>query len=116
MSPIKAFSTVAGALALLSMLSATSVSSQQLEGAAIRADTSSLGGIVRSPNGPEAGVWVIAETTDLPTKLAKIVVTDDQGRYFAARAPESCLRRLGARIRTRGLPQSPVRTWEDSRP
>src|SRR4051794_19782395 len=30
-----------------------------------------IGGVVRSPGGPEAGVWVIAETTDLPTKLAK---------------------------------------------
>jgi hypothetical protein len=37
-----------------------------------------LGGVVTSVNGPEAGVWVIAETTDLPTKFAKIVVTDDQ--------------------------------------
>ena len=25
-----------------------------------------LGGVVTSTNGPEAGVWVIAETTDLP--------------------------------------------------
>jgi hypothetical protein len=38
---------------------------------------SDLGGVVSGPNGPEAGVWVIAETTDLPTKFAKIVVTDD---------------------------------------
>src|SRR4051812_31343006 len=40
-----------------------------------------LEGVVTSPNGPEAGVWVIAETADLPTKYTKIVVTDDQGRY-----------------------------------
>ena len=40
-----------------------------------------LGGTVSGAGGPEAGVWVIAETTDLPTKFAKIVVTDDQGRY-----------------------------------
>jgi hypothetical protein len=26
-------------------------------------------------------VWVIAETTELPTKFACMVVTDDQGRY-----------------------------------
>ena len=38
-------------------------------------------GVVTGPGGPEAGVWVIAETRDLPTKLAKIVVTDDAGRY-----------------------------------
>src|SRR5262245_12527955 len=38
-------------------------------------------GTVTGERGPEAGVWVIAETNDLPTKLIKIVVTDDQGRY-----------------------------------
>jgi hypothetical protein len=38
-------------------------------------------GVVMGAKGPEAGVWVIAETTDLPTKYTKIVVTDDQGRY-----------------------------------
>src|SRR4051812_44949266 len=41
-----------------------------------------IGGVVTSAKGPEAGVWVIAETTDLPTKMLKIVVTDDQGRFF----------------------------------
>jgi hypothetical protein len=41
---------------------------------------SDLGGTVSGAGGPEAGVWVIAETTDRPTKFAKIVVTDDQGR------------------------------------
>jgi hypothetical protein len=88
MSAIKAFWTVAG-VAILSILSATPVSSQQLEGAPNTGDTSSLGGIVRSLNGPEAGVWVIAETTELPTKLAKIVVTDDQGRYMLPELPKA---------------------------
>ncbi len=37
----------------------------------------------------EAGVWVIAETTDLPTRLAKIVVTDDQGRYLIPGLPKA---------------------------
>src|SRR3982074_2820915 len=41
-----------------------------------------IGGTVVSAVGPEAGVWVIAETTDLPTKFARIVVTDDSGRYL----------------------------------
>ena len=36
---------------------------------------------------PEAGVWVIAETTELPTKFARIVVTDDQGRYLVPDLP-----------------------------
>src|SRR5215467_14083464 len=48
-----------------------------------------LGGVVTSTKGPEAGVWVIAETTDLPTKLAKIVVTDDQGRYVMPDLPRA---------------------------
>ena len=38
-----------------------------------------IGGVVTSGNGPEAGVWVIAETKDLATPFAKIVVTDDNG-------------------------------------
>ena len=46
-----------------------------------------IGGIVTSTAGPEAGVWVIAETTDLPTKFARIVVTDDQGRYLIPDLP-----------------------------
>src|SRR5450432_3435230 len=40
-----------------------------------------IGGQVKGANGPEAGVWVIAETSDLPTKFAKVVVTNDQGQF-----------------------------------
>ena len=46
-----------------------------------------IGGTVTGPNGPEAGVWVIAETYDLPTRFAKIVVTDDSGRYLLPDLP-----------------------------
>jgi hypothetical protein len=46
-----------------------------------------LSGVVQGPNGPEAGVWVIAETKDLPTKFAKVVVTDDKGRYVIPEMP-----------------------------
>ncbi|MGA8968293.1 MAG: carboxypeptidase-like regulatory domain-containing protein [Pseudolabrys sp.] len=46
-----------------------------------------IGGVVSSSKGAEAGVWVIAETTDLPTKFARIVVTDDQGRYLIPDLP-----------------------------
>jgi hypothetical protein len=46
-----------------------------------------IGGVVRGAQGPEAGVWVIAETTELPTRFARIVVTDDQGRYLIPDLP-----------------------------
>jgi hypothetical protein len=46
-------------------------------------------GVVRSSQGPEAGVWVIAETKDLPTNFIKIVVTDDQGRFMVPELPSA---------------------------
>ena len=48
-----------------------------------------IGGVVTSAKGPEAGVWVIAETSDLPTKYRKIVVTDDLGRYMIPDLPKA---------------------------
>ncbi len=48
-----------------------------------------IGGVVTSSKGPEAGVWVIAETRDLPTRFIKIVVTDDQGRFFLPELPKA---------------------------
>ena len=54
---------------------------------AVAIDADDIGGVVTGPNGPEAGVWVIAETTELPTKYAKMVVTDDQGRYVIPDLP-----------------------------
>ena len=56
---------------------------------AARSATTDIGGVVTGPNGPEAGVWVIAETTDLPTRFIKSVVTDDQGRYLIPDLPKA---------------------------
>jgi hypothetical protein len=50
-------------------------------------DANYLSGTVTGPNGPEAGVWVIAETQDLPTKFARIVVTDDDGHFVLPEMP-----------------------------
>jgi streptogramin lyase len=50
-------------------------------------NTQFISGVVTSSNGPEAGVWVIAESRDFPTKLRKIVVTDDQGRFVLPELP-----------------------------
>jgi hypothetical protein len=62
----------------------------QQDGAeSVHVGTQDIGGVVTSANGPEAGVWVIAETTDLPTKFVKIVVTDDRGRYLVPQLPNA---------------------------
>src|ERR1700689_2537125 len=63
-----------------------------------------IGGVVTSPNGPEAGVWVIAETNDLPTKFAKVVVTDDRGRYVIPELPQA---NYSVWVRGYGLVDSP---------
>src|SRR2546421_7530461 len=56
---------------------------------AVRVDSNAIGGVVTGPSGPEAGVWVIAETSELATKFVKIVVTDDQGRYLLPDLPKA---------------------------
>ena len=55
----------------------------------VRVDADDIGGVVTGSRGPEAGVWVIAETSDLPTKFVKIVVTDDRGRYLVPDLPKA---------------------------
>ena len=47
-----------------------------------------IGGTVTGAKGPEAGVWVVAETRDMPTRFIKIVVTDDQGRFMLPELPK----------------------------
>ena len=54
----------------------------QTQAGGVQVGPDNIGGVVTSSKGPEGGVWVIAETTDLGTKFRKIVVTDDQGRYM----------------------------------
>ncbi len=71
---------------------------------ASRVGANDLGGVVRSANGPEAGVWVIAETGDLPTKFTKIVVTDDRGRYLIPELPKA---NYSVWVRGYGLVDSP---------
>src|SRR5579871_1603711 len=62
---------------------------QQALGASLSVGRKAIGGVVTSSKGPEAGVWVVAETKDLPTKFARIVVTDDQGRYLIPDLPQA---------------------------
>lgn len=55
--------------------------------AALKVGSNAIGGTVTSTAGPEAGVWVIAETSDLGNRLVKIVVTDDRGRFVLPDLP-----------------------------
>ncbi len=59
------------------------------QGGRVAIDPDDIGGIVTSAKGPEAGVWVIAESGDLPTRLVRSVVTDDQGRYVIPDLPKA---------------------------
>src|SRR5829696_6036087 len=78
------------ALALAAGVAAlTSGARAQQPAAAVTVDADDIGGVVSGPKGPEAGVWVIAETSDLPTKFVKIVVTDDRGRYLLPDLPKA---------------------------
>ena len=78
------------------------LSSQQ--GTSVSIDNDDIGGVVTSTKGPEAGVWVIAETTDLPTRFTKMVVTDDQGRYVIPDLPKA---NYNVWVRGYGLVDSP---------
>ncbi len=49
----------------------------------------SIGGTVTSNAGAEAGVWVVAETSDLGNRYEKIVVTDDKGRFVLPDMPQA---------------------------
>ena len=96
------------ALALSVAVSLIGSTAQQAVSESIRIDDDDIGGVVTGPNGPEAGVWVIAETADLPTRFVKIVVTDDQGRYVVPDLPKAT---YSVWVRGYGLVDSPkVRT------
>src|SRR5437016_6930487 len=94
---------VACALAA-SLASFIGVEAQQKGGANVAIDNDDIGGVVTGAKGPEAGVWVIAETTDLPAKFVKTVVTDDQGRYVLPDLPAASYQIF---VRGYGLVDSP---------
>jgi hypothetical protein len=93
---------VLGALAVSP--TARTTAQQRSPDARVALDVDDIGGMVTSTDGPEAGIWVIAETTDLPTKLAKIVVTDDRGRYLIPDLPKAT---YSVWVRGYGLVDSP---------
>ena len=96
--------TVGFGLAVCMVVSLAAFSAPPPPVEAIRIDEDDVGGVVSGPRGPEAGVWVIAETTDLPTRFVRIVVTDDQGRYLVPDLPKA---NYSVWVRGYGLVDSP---------
>jgi hypothetical protein len=94
------------AIALAGLLAGApaQLSAQQSAPPGVIIGNTDIGGVVTGPNGPEAGVWVIAETKDLPTRYAKMVVTDDQGRYVIPDLPQA---NYSIWVRGYGLVDSP---------
>ena len=108
MKNTRSFFMVAVLFSVAALLAALPGRLSSQQAAAVRVDADDVGGMVTSAKGPEAGVWVIAETTNLPTKFAKIVVTDDQGRYLIPDLPKA---NYNIWVRGYGLVDSPkVRT------
>ena len=75
-------------VSLYSILSLTPSQAQQPANE-VAIDNDDIGGVVNGPKGPEAGVWVIAETRDLPVRFIKSVVTDDRGRFVVPDLPSA---------------------------
>ena len=93
-------------IALVMAVSTSGTLASQATGEAIRVDSDDIGGVVTGPKGPEAGVWVIAETTGLPTKFVKIVVTDADAlgpKQFVAYARDGLIHTYGS---TAGAPNA----------
>src|SRR5262245_26277383 len=78
--------TLAAAFAIFTFSSAPLTAKAQ---DTVSVDADDIGGVVTGAKGPEAGVWVIAETFDLPTKFSRVVATDDQGRYVIPDLPKA---------------------------
>ena len=95
---------LAAGFALFLAASLVGMSATQLSSEEVLIDSDDLGGVVTSAQGPEAGVWVIAETSDLPTKFIKIVVTDERGRYVVPDLPKA---NYSVWVRGYGLVDSP---------
>ena len=77
------------ATGVILIASLSRLNARQSTGAAVSIGNTDIGGVVTSASGPEGGVWVITETTDLPTQFVKIVVTDGSGRYVVPQLPKA---------------------------
>ncbi len=87
--PTNRVSLLAGFLAATIVASLASTPHAQQAAGQVALDNDDIGGVVTGPNGPEAGVWVIAETRDLQVRYIKSVVTDDLGRFVVPDLPQA---------------------------
>src|SRR5499425_2044550 len=100
-----AIATAAAVAVLAAALPPQAMAQQNSSPAArVTIDDDDIGGVVTSRFGPEAGVWVIAETTELAIRFAKIAVTDERGRYVVPDLPKAHYRGW---VRGYGLVDSP---------
>ena len=83
---LKLFTALAGIIAAGCWLTSAAFSAADSK---VVIDGDDIGGTVTGAHGPEAGVWVIAETSELPTKYAKVVVTDEAGRFVIPDLPRA---------------------------
>ena len=78
---------VVAALLALATTFSMPLAAQVAPPAVVAIDADDIGGRVVGPRGPEAGVWVVAETRELPTRFIRIVATDDEGRFVVPDLP-----------------------------
>jgi hypothetical protein len=93
----------AAVIVALLLVSRSDLNARQSAGS-VAIDADDIGGFVTGGRGPEAGVWVIAQTMDLPTPFMRIVVTDDRGRYLLPDLPKASYQ---VWVRGYGLVDSP---------
>src|SRR3989442_12904191 len=91
-------------LSVFLVASLVGMSAFQLPGEAVRVDNDDVGGVVNGPRGPEAGVWVIAGPTALPTTFATTGVTDARAPDVGPGVPQ---RAYNDWVRACGLADSP---------
>src|SRR5215467_6249818 len=92
------------AVTAILMASLARVQQGQVASPAVAINNDDIGGVVTGPRGPEAGVWVIAETRETQARLVKSVVTDDRGRYLIPELPKAT---YDVWVRGYGLVDSP---------
>ncbi len=97
-------SAIAIVASIIAMAGSNRAIAQQPQQSVVQIDDKSIGGVVTSKKGPEAGVWVVAETMELGTRFAKMVVTDDRGRFVVPDLPKAS---YNVWVRGYGLVDSP---------